>query len=345
MNTPTETQNTPRLPANFSERAGKLSDYLSAFELVNAYGRLMNGNNELDDPQLIQVDWQSPGFNPETDIHTIFDQQGRLVGLLETWMTNQPPVHPWNWICVHPDVMDKGIWEYLLLRAETRSQAALPLVPANLRVAPVTSTEHQNLAGLRAIQNQGWTAIRSYYKMLVELEAAPEVPPAPDGIIIRACNPATEAEAVYLAMADSFQDHYGYVDQPFEIGFAEFKHRMIEMPGNDPNYWFVAMDQDEIAGICLCRPGHPEDPECGWVSTLGVRRPWRKKGLGFILLKQAFSAFYASGLKRAGLGVDASSLTGALHLYERAGMKAVRQFDHFEKELRAGIEISTQELT
>jgi ribosomal protein S18 acetylase RimI-like enzyme len=63
------------------------------------------------------------------------------------------------------------------------------------------------------------------------------------------------------------------------------------------------------------------------------------------LLKQAFSAFYARGQKRAALGVDATNLTGALHLYERAGMRVFRQFDNFEKEFRPGLEISTQVLT
>jgi mycothiol synthase len=104
------------------------------------------------------------------------------------------------------------------------------------------------------------------------------------------------------------------------------------------------VDRNEIVGFCLCRPVDAEDPESGWVNELGVRRAWRKQGLGLILLKRAFAAFYARGQKRAALGVDATSLTGALRLYERAGMHVVRQFDQFEKELRPGLEISTQEL-
>jgi ribosomal protein S18 acetylase RimI-like enzyme len=104
------------------------------------------------------------------------------------------------------------------------------------------------------------------------------------------------------------------------------------------------MDGNEIAGICLCRPVDAEDSESGWVNELGVRRAWRKQGLGFVLLKHAFAAFYARGQKRAALGVDASSLTNATRLYERAGMRVVRQFDQFEKELRPGLEISTQKL-
>jgi len=45
-----------------------------------------------------------------------------------------------------------------------------------------------------------------------------------------------------------------------------------------------------------------------------------------------------------GLGVDAGSLTGATRLYERAGMRPIRQFDTYELELRPGRDISLQKL-
>ena len=83
-------------------------------------------------------------------------------------------------------------------------------------------------------------------------------------------------------------------------------------------------------------------PKMGWVGTLGVRRPWRKQGLGLALLHESFAAFHRLGPTRVGLGVDASSLTGATRLYERAGMSPIRQFDMYQKILRPGKDISTQ---
>jgi ribosomal protein S18 acetylase RimI-like enzyme len=240
--------------------------------------------------------------------------------------------------------MGKGIWEYLLNWGENRSQAALDLVESGLRVAPRTGTEHHNEAGIQIIKNLGWTHVRSYYRMETDLDSAPEVPALPDGILIRPFDPAAETEAVYRCFVDAFRDHFGFVEQPFEHGFNEFKHNLIDEPGYDPNFWFVAVDGNEITGISLCRPVDAEDAESGWVMELGVRRAWRKRGIAFALLKHSFAAFYARGQKRAGLGVDATSLTGALRLYERAGMHVARQFDQFEKELRPGREISTQTL-
>jgi len=44
------------------------------------------------------------------------------------------------------------------------------------------------------------------------------------------------------------------------------------------------------------------------------------------------------------LDADSQSLTGALCVYEQAGMRAVRQYISYEKELHAGIDLTTREL-
>ena len=87
-----------------------------------------------------------------------------------------------------------------------------------------------------------------------------------------------------------------------------------------------------------------EDAEMGWVGTLGVRRPWRKRGLGLALLRHSFNEFYRRDKRKVGLGVDAQNLTGALRLYESAGMHIDLAHDFYEKELRPGREISVQSL-
>jgi hypothetical protein len=63
------------------------------------------------------------------------------------------------------------------------------------------------------------------------------------------------------------------------------------------------------------------------------------------LLLHSFNEFYRRGSRKAGLGVDASSLTGATRLYERAGMHVARQYDSYQKELRPGREPSTETLS
>ena len=116
-----------------------------------------------------------------------------------------------------------------------------------------------------------------------------------------------------------------------------------------PGLWFLAMDEgqdsgSQIAGFSLCRKHSYEDPEVGWVGSLGVLRPYRKRGIGLALLQHSFCENYRRGFRKVGLGVDGKNLTGALRLYQRAGMHVHRQFELFEKELRPGEEISVENL-
>jgi len=55
--------------------------------------------------------------------------------------------------------------------------------------------------------------------------------------------------------------------------------------------------------------------------------------------------FYRRGVRKVGLGVDSQNLTGATRLYERAGMPIALQHDTYEKELRAGEDLSTQSIS
>jgi ribosomal protein S18 acetylase RimI-like enzyme len=344
MNAMPFAQRIASLPAGYTSRGGSIEDYKIAFDLLNAHSQHLNGRIDLVDPELLRVDWQNEGFHLETDLHMIFASDGALAAFVECWLNSVPPVHPWVYGCVHPDHWAKGIGRHLVTWAEERARLALEKCEPDLRVAPRSGAEAHNKAGLALFDGLGWKVIRSFYRMIIDLESAPVVPPFPEGITVRPYNPETELEEVYRTFVDTFKDHFGFIEQPFEKGLAEFKHNFIEEPGYDPRLWFVAMDGYQIAGICICRPEDPEDPESGWVSELGVRREWRHRGLGFALLKHAFASFYKDGKKRAGLGVDANSLTGALKLYERAGMRVLRQFNMFEKEFRPGRELAVESL-
>ena len=71
----------------------------------------------------------------------------------------------------------------------------------------------------------------------------------------------------------------------------------------------------------------------GFVDWLGVRRPWRRRGLGRALLVHAFRELHARGAERVGLGVDAQNATGATRLYESVGMGVEADHATFAKRL------------
>jgi len=83
----------------------------------------------------------------------------------------------------------------------------------------------------------------------------------------------------------------------------------------------------------LAYPEHPGEPDLGWVESLGACPKWRRRGLGEALLSSAFRALHQRGLRQVGLGVDAENPTGALRLYERVGMRKVRQGNNWVLDL------------
>ncbi|MCG2783518.1 MAG: GNAT family N-acetyltransferase [Anaerolineae bacterium] len=342
MNPEITLDQTAQLPAGFSIRPGALDDYKIVFELINASSLSLLGSVDLTDPELIRNDWKDPKFDMTKSTRMIFAPDGTLVGALEVWDTGNPPVHPWIWFCVHPDYADKGIDAILLDWGEARAAQAVERVPDGIRFAPRTGFPVQNVRFKALAESRGYKYDRSFYRMATAFDSEPEVPPISEGIVIRPYNPETEFEAVVRTMIESFRDHYGFVERPFEDELENFRHHFLGDPIYDPSLWFVAMDGDEMVGISVCRAEDYENSEQGFVNELGVRREWRKRGIASALLKTSFAEFYRRGKKGAALGVDANSLTGALKIYERAGMRPARQYDNYEKELRAGEEISTQ---
>jgi mycothiol synthase len=346
MNTYLQEQLEAVLPDGFTSRGAQVEDVEPAVHLYNAWSRSVLGRDEFTDPNDIRNEWVSPGFDPAEDIRLVFAPDGEMAGYIEIWATMKPPVHPWIWGRVHPAYEKLGIGTWLLQWAEQRALQSLPNIPKDLRCAPRVGAYRQAENSKKLFEDLGYRYIRSSYRMLIEMDGLAPQPLWPQGITLRTYNPETDAEAVYRADIDSFRDHFGFVEEPFEEGFKRFQHFMTAYEAFDPTLWLLAIDDasGEIAGVNLCRSQAYDDPQLGWVSNLGVRRPWRKRGLGLALLRHSFNEFYRRGKRKVGLGVDAQNLTGALRLYENAGMHVHQAFDLYEKELRAGKEISVQSL-
>ena len=181
-------------------------------------------------------------------------------------------------------------------------------------------------SAIAALGRLGYAPIRHSYRMRIDFLEPPLEPEWPEGISVR---PATETDirTAYDVYSETFADTWEFGNDPFD----EWSHWMLE-EGLDLSLWFVAEADGEAAGIALNKPSDGEEG-LGWVRVLGVRRPWRRKGLGRALLLHVFGEFHRRGFHGVGLGVDAESLTGAHRLYESAGMRVYRRSVVFEKVL------------
>lgn len=174
----------------------------------------------------------------------------------------------------------------------------------------------------------GWRPIRHSFQMRIELDDDVPEPEWPDGLSPRNFRPGEE-ELVYEANMDAFADHWDFRRRPLE----DWRCHTVDHYGFDPSLWWLVEDGDELAAISLNTWHFSGDPQFGWIGILGVRPPWRKRGLGTALLRHSFRDFRSRGATRVGLGVDAENTTGAVRLYEQAGMSVVRRDDTYEKTL------------
>jgi len=266
------------------------------------------------------------------------------VGYIAVWDIDPIPVSNWVWARVHPDFEGLGIGTKLMMWAEERLQQTLARIPKDLRVVYHAGGIKTHVPTRKLLEDLGMELNRYFWRMVIDLKEEPPEPVWPNGIRMKSLVEVNDLRTVYRAFNDAFQDHWGHVEQPEEEMLAEWKHWISSDEEFVPSLWFLAMDGEEIAGVCLCRRREWEDPDMGWVNVLGVRRRWRRQGVGLTMLHYAFDKFRRMGKLRAGLGVDANSLTGATRLYEKAGMHVAREFYTYEKELRPGRDISKQSL-
>jgi mycothiol synthase len=220
---------------------------------------------------------------------------------------------------VHPDALGRGIGRLIATGLEE-----LAVRRGARRIQNHVLEADSAARGL--LESLGYSAVRVFREMRIELEAPPPAPEWPEGLHVVAFDPERDAREFHAASEEAFADAWDYAPRDFEwwskvhLGSERF----------DPALWCVVRAEDEIAAGTICTG---DTYGGGFVHALFTRRPWRKQGVGAALLGDAFKRFWERGERSVGLGVDAASATGAFRLYERAGMTPALGWVAYEKQL------------
>jgi mycothiol synthase len=321
---------TLQLPTGFTARPAQLDDLPVVVDVINAVTQADVGKS---DATLFTIGryWQGLDLKLDTDTLLIFAPDGQAAGCA-LFMEDVPPtpydVDTW----AHPTFVNAGVGEALLQWIDQRAEQALLRAPADVPA----SLEHvyvyaQNRAAQHRLEQFGYTRERTFYRMAIEFDGPPPEPQLPEGISIRPFRLGEEDRAVYEAYEEAQADEWGHEWMPFD----KWRYYFIEVEENfDPEAWFIAVEGETIVGYALCRWDRAGEPDRSTVRYLAVRRPWRKRGIALALLHAAFGGIYRHGKRGAGLGVDATSYTGADRLYVRAGMQRAFETLRYVKVLR-----------
>lgn len=326
------------VPEGFELRAVTVDDAPAIAELINEV-TLAEIGVPWTTAEEVRDELTSPARDAAPPEALLVDEEGTPIGYLQlsTEHGSRPPVLALVFVRSH--LWGRGLSAWLLRLAEERVRAWAQLTSPGGRVALRAARFTGNEAAGRLFTASGFRYVRTFWMMEIELGAVPPPPELSTGIRIRTFEPQRDDVAVHSALAEAFADHWGEVFPPLD----EWRHLSVEGEGAgfDPSLWFVAEDGDQIAGAACCRATSPRSEGTAQVSELGVRRPWRRRGVGLALLQRAFQEFHRRGIHRAELGVDAENPTGATRLYERAGMHVALSWEIWEKEIAGSSEVDT----
>ena len=308
----------PRLPPGFRIRNAQLSDIPAAASVARACDLADIGEPEQDEDWL-HDDWTRPRSDPSTDVFLVESRGGSVVAFAYTW-DEERYVRFDSVGYVHPDHRGRGVGSVLVDAVERRALRDRASVPAGAAVRVLQSFDSDasglrdpDASGARALFDaRGYVPEREYLHMEVDVASDFDAGSPPDGITIR---PRTAADdrAIVEVMADAFDDPWDYEDARQEFDRSRT---------HDPSLWLVAFEGDHPVGALFSYITHAR----GQISAVGVRAPWRRRGIGLALVRAAFARLRDRGISNVRLNVERDNASGATRLYERAGMRLRRRW-------------------
>ena len=253
--------------------------------------------------------------NPEISSESlrVLDENGEVAGYGDVWIGETD---------IELEVAAPDRWGVFLEWAEETAR-----MYAASRVRAADYARESGLAAAAAAR--GYRLWRSAFTMRIDFEEAlPAADALPPGISLDTFRDE-DPEQLRLALNEVF------ARDPFfhEVSPEQFREFHLGHRGFDPSLWLLARSSAGIAGFVLAFPERMGDRTLGHITSLGVRERWRRRGLGQALLRHALHSLRERGLRAATLGVDGSNESGALRLYERAGMRVEGQIDNWALDL------------
>jgi GNAT superfamily N-acetyltransferase len=291
-------------------RAARPEDAAAVAELIAAYDLRWCGVSDTAGADVLD-DWRGVDLEQDT---WLWEVGGRVAAFGMVYVRHER-LHSDGY--VHPDFLGRGLGTAILERMEARAPGL-----GFDRIGNATFAADE--AGRRLLESRRYRDVRHFFRMAIDLAVPPPEPSWPAGLEARPVE-RKQLRAFHAAKEEAFADEWARPHESYEA----FEARAVEAPRTDLSLWTTVWDGDRIAATLIAG----RELGGGWVASLGVREPWRRRGLGLALLLHVFGQFWERGEQRVQLGVDAENPTGATRLYERAGMHVVWEAVVYQKEL------------
>ena len=283
------------------ERPATRDDLIAVVELFCAYDVALRGGADTDETDFTD-DWDKPGFDWARST-LVLEDEGRMVGYATV-------------VQEYADVMTPADRTELLPRLLDWVEDH----PGGLEhYVPDPDAARNELLGAR-----GWLPARRFWRMRRELDGPTPEPRWPDGVTVRAYDRPRDDAAVHALITSCFREIGGQ----HERSLQDWTGLLLDSERFDADLYLVAEHGGEVVGAALSQA---TGTDYGNVPQLAVAPSHRGRGLALALLHECFRRHAERRLPATVLGVDAGNPTGALALYEKAGMRVVEQFTRWDR--------------
>jgi GNAT superfamily N-acetyltransferase len=202
-----------QLPIGFTNRPATFDDIPLIVAMLNQTS-IDNLDSSLIEEK--QSEWHTPDFDVSDSIRLVFSAHQELVGYIEVWDIDNPPIRSTIWGWVHPNLTRQGIGKYLMTWAENRARKAISRCPDNTRVTYQCGCDSNEISTQQLFDAMGLQYYRDSWDMEITLTEEPAIVTAPDGFIVRDYRHPDEFREMIMANEEAFEDHFGYVKKPPE---------------------------------------------------------------------------------------------------------------------------------
>jgi mycothiol synthase len=238
-------------------------------------------------------------------------------------------IYEFHHLMVDPEKRGEGIEELLLKQAEdwfTNNEKKRKHAGEKWVQTRIQSTQTNQI---KLLEKSGYTIHRRTIKMSRTTNLDLPIVSVPEGLVIRKPEPG-EYRKVLTANDEAFHDLWGYSPKT-EEQFNNWENSRFFQP----EYWKVAWDQDQIAGMVLGYIDNEENAilntKYGYTEEIAVLGPWRRRGIARWLLIESIRMFQGLGMEKTVLSVDSQNQTGAYSFYIQMGYQSTHEFLYYRK--------------
>lgn len=310
---------------------GGKTDLEAIASLLNSSKSAVSFDEWPSAPEML-MQFDDPSVDPNQDFRLWHTEAGELVAVAGLMIPAAENFNRILWFDILPSAKSENLETQILnWGAERMGEFAKERGVGSISM--LCPTHEENRDRINLLENNGFKIERYFLAMERSLSETIPEPQLPEGFRLREVDSQEDAEVWVETFNQTFIDHWNH----FELTLEAFKHKL-----DDPTYRsdlsLVAIAPDDtMAAVCDCYVIEKDGPgsKQGWISILGTRQSFRKRGLGGSILLTALQNFKAEGLDTVILYVDAENLSGATRLYESVGFRRVNTQIAYERRTRA----------